>query len=314
METDPPIAPTDNHVTEPVSCDEDWEVALRVLERMLKSHDGIVSSRALRKELERKGVEGARDLAVKLKLYDFESADSGAPRPDFRFYHRGRSFYSEPKYREAEANTDAAADDASEAETLRDEREEEEVPVARRRTHRQEEARLVTYVREALETWYDTDAGPEAPIAFDVHNERPGSDFENVDVIAVHWRSDDVVDVVSVEVKLDFTAKLVQQANNYTRFSNRVWIAVPVQAYLKEAAFELREYDPLLFEYVLNQGLGILACRRGRGRSYEVAPIHWPRLFAPDTVERDTFIERYRSVFEEAQVIAPESPSYPRLR
>ena len=93
-----------------------------------------------------------------------------------------------------------------------------------------------------------------------------------------------------------------------------VWIAVPAQADLTEAAFELREYDPLLFEYVLNQGLGILACRRGRGRSYDISPIHWPSLVVPDAVERDAFIERYRSVFEEAQVIAPTSPTYPRLR
>jgi hypothetical protein len=294
---------------------EDWQRATGILERMLQSHNGCVSSRALRKELERRGIGDARQFVITMKFFDFDAEpDPRTPRPAFRFHHRGRSFYSQEAYRAAEAKTEAAADDASGAEAVIGE-EEEEVAVTPPRAYRQEEARLVTYVKEALEALYGSDFGTEAEIAFDVHNQRPGSEFENVDVIAIHWRSDEVVDVVTVEVKLEFTSKLVQQANNYRRFSNRVWIALPVATNLAEAAPELREKDPLLFEYVVDSGIGVLACRRGRGRAYEVVPIQWPRLMRPDPIERDAFVQRYRSVFEDAGVVAPpRGPSYPRLR
>jgi hypothetical protein len=248
-----------------------------------------------------------------MKFFDFDGEPDGAThRPAFRFYHRGRSFFSEEAYQAAEAKTEAAAQVAGETAPGT---EGEEAPTPRAREYRQEEARLVTYVREQLETICGSDFGPDADIVFDVHNQRPGNDFENVDVIAVHWRSDEVVDIVTVEVKLEFTSRLVQQANNYRRFSNRVWIAVPVSATSGEAAAELRETDPLLFDYVVDLGIGILGCRRGRGRAYEVVPIHWPRLQRPDPIERDAFLDRYRTVFEDAGVVAPRSrQSYPRLR
>jgi hypothetical protein len=140
------------------------------------------------------------------------------------------------------------------------------------------ERRLGTYVVSALESIYQSDHAPEdAPYVFDVHNERAGSEFENVDVMAAHWRSQKVVELVAVEVKLEFTARLVQQARNYGRFADRVWIAVPVLAEAADASGALREFDPLLFEHVVDAGLGILACRRRPGRSYEVLPAHWPR-------------------------------------
>ena len=104
-----------------------------------------------------------------------------------------------------------------------------------------------------------------------MHRDRPGSEFENVDVIAVHWRSDEVAEIVTVEVKLDFTARAVQQASNYRRFSDRVWLAVPVTAKLTLAANELRETDPLLFDHVVDVGLGILACRKSRGAAMKSA-------------------------------------------
>lgn len=218
-----------------------------------------------------------------------------------------------PVYRAAEVETQAAANHASAAEPV--DEEEGDVPAPARRSYRQEEARLVTYVVEALETVYASEYGPERETIFDVHNQRPGNAFENVDVIAAHWRSDEVVDLISVEVKLDFTPRLVQQANNYRRFSHRVWIAVPVAASLPDAASKLQETDPLLFDYIVELGIGVLACRRGRGRSYEVAPIHWPRLLHPDPVERDAFLDRHRVVFEDAGIIAPAAKrSFPRLR
>jgi hypothetical protein len=106
----------------------------------------------------------------------------------------------------------------------------------------------------------------------------------------------------------------VQQARNYGRFSDRVWIAVPVLAEAADASGALREFDPLLFEHVVDAGLGILACRRRPGRSYEVLPVHWPRRSYPDPVEKELFLERYRRSFEEAGVLAPRGGHrYPAL-
>ena len=164
------------------------------------------------------------------------------------------------------------------------------------------------YVEEALENLYASDYGPDVTVAYDIHNERPGKEFENMDVIAVHWRSDKVVEIVGVEVKLEFSSKLVQQAHNYRRFANRVWIALPVRT--DEPAIELRESDSLLFEYVVEEGIGILGCRRRPGGSYEVWPVHWPRYNRPDNVARDELIERYRHVFEGACVVEPLEPQW----
>ncbi len=73
-------------------------------------------------------------------------------------------------------------------------------------------------------------------------------------------------------------------------------------------------FDPLLFEHVVETGLGILACRRRPGRSYEVVPVHWPRRNHPDSVERELFLERYRRQFEQAGVLPPRSGRrYPSL-
>jgi hypothetical protein len=122
------------------------------------------------------------------------------------------------------------------------------------------------------------------------------------------------IDIVTVEVKLKFTSFLVQQARNYTRFSERVWIALPVDATsAKDASVELRAQDTLLFEHVVASGLGILACHRGRGGAYDVFPVHWPSRQAVDERERELFIERYRPQFEESRVIPPAARSYPKL-
>ena len=88
---------------------------------------------------------------------------------------------------------------------------------------------------------------------------------------------------------------------------------IPVSAGPAEAAIELREYDPRLFEYVVEHGLGILACRRAKGRSFDVSPVHWPRKVHPDPIEKEEFIERHREVFEEAGILAKRSRSMPRV-
>jgi hypothetical protein len=179
------------------------------------------------------------------------------------------------------------------------------------RTNRQEEAWLVTYVNRALQEIYLSDANAEEhTFVFDVHSLRKGSSFENADLIAVHWRSRDICELIAVEVKLEFSAQAVQQALSYTRFAHRAWIAVLVET---DSNLELHERNPMLFEYAISRGLGILACRRSQGRGYKVFPVHWPLRHQPDLFEENEFLERYRNKFEEAGILQPRR-QFPRLR
>jgi hypothetical protein len=300
-------------VAEPVkSASHDWELAFKVLGNLLSKSGGSISSTALRKELERNGVVDARPLLNEMKFFNPESsAERGITPPDFRFYHLGWRFFSEERYKAELKNQERATKEEAEVATREVEvQAEEELPVSR--TNRQEEARLVVYVKRALEELYSSDeTREERPYVFDVHSSRNGSSFENVDLIAVHWRPRNVCDLVTVEVKLDFNARVVQQALNYTRFSHRAWIAVPVAT---DSRSELREREPTLFEYAISRGLGILACRRGRGRSYEVYPIHWPLRNQLDPLEEEEFKERYKDEFEEAGIIEREKKPLPRFR
>ncbi len=238
--------------------------------------------------------------------------------PGLRFHGFGKSILTAERYAEARASKDRQADEAARVEGAREELSisvEDEVPSPTiRKKSRQEESRLGTYVSGALENIYESDSGPsDRPYVFDVHSERPGSEYENVDVLAVHWRSDSCVEIVAVEIKLALSAKLLQQARNYTRFADRVWIAVPFSGEVGSAGTILRDLDPLLFDHIVECGLGILACRRGRGSSYEILPVHWPRRLVVDPVEKEMFVERYRGQLEEAQVIRPRETRYPRL-
>jgi hypothetical protein len=288
---------------------EAWSVAIQVLRDLLQQNAGIVSSRALRQALELRKLPDARRLVVSLKYFDFDApSEDGREKPPFRWRSHAKSFYTEERYAKLESAQEQQAAKAEEVVVADIEPEEDEAdaPPKERRRSRQEERRLGAYVVSTLENIYQSDHAPEdAPYVFDVHNDRAGTEFENVDVTAAHWRSTKVVELVTVEVKLDFTARLVQQARNYARFSDRVWLAVPVLAEAADAPGALREFDPLLFEHVVDSGLGILACRRRPGRSYEVLPVHWPRRTRPDQVEKEAFLERYRRQFEQAGVLAP---------
>jgi hypothetical protein len=292
----------------------DWALGFKILGDLLAANDGCVSSMELRRELQTNhGIADARPLVIELKFFNPESSlERGIPTPSFKFYHLGRSFYSEARYNEElkkqqEATTKEADDATDEASLV-----EPEVPAVSR-SNRQEEARLVTYVKSALEEVYSSDANSaDKTFVFDVHSHRKGSTFENTDLIAIHWRSREVCDLIAVEVKLEFSAQVVQQALSYTRFSHRVWVAVPVDT---DSHAELRERNPALFEYAIAQGLGVLACRRRKGRSYEVFPIHWPLRNTLDPLEEEEFLERYREEFEEGGVIEPKDRRRPpRLR
>jgi hypothetical protein len=297
-----------------------WAGALQVLKDMLVRNSGCVSSTALRRELERKGVADSRPVISKLSYFDPEQGiEANFAIPDFQFRHRGRSFYTPDALAEAEKATDTRADAASaiasvappSPEEIAADDVSESAVIVPRRVAKQEEARLVTYIRDALAVIYESDFQPEsADHVFDVHNDRGGSDFENVDLLGFHWRSHEIVETIAVEAKLTFSARLIQQASNYQRFANRVWIALPCSS-----ADELREYDERLFDFVVERGLGILGCIRRRGRSYEVQAIHWPRYQQVDPLERLALIERHRPTFEEAKVVAPLTHArFPKMR
>ena len=294
---------------------QDWELAFRVLREHLE-RDGSVSTVALRRELEQLEKKAdianadslSRSLVVGLTSFDPDSAtEGGIPVPDFKFRHLGRSFYSEEAAKKQEEEALEEADVASHNVTT----VLPEEPAVRRK-NREEEARLVTYVKRKLEEIYDSGFGPaDEDLVFDVHNARKGGGFENVDVIAVHWRPHNICDLVTVEVKLEFSAHAVQQALNYARFSHRTWIAVVVDS---DSPLELSQRDPGLFEYAISRGLGVLACRRLQGRAYDVFPIHWPLRNQPDPVEEAEFHERYREELEKAGALEPDRRQFPRFR
>lgn len=283
-------------------CNEQEIASAQALLGGLLERSSSVSSLGLRRQLELKGFQNARDLvlALRLKTADAEGQEDGSPS----YFHRGKSFYTKQGLLELEQAEAAEAQRAEDLEAQQVPVIEDETPLRR---NRKEEARLVTYVHSALEEIYVGDHAPERieEFVFDVHNERCGGVFENVDLLAIDWRSLKRVELVTVEAKLDFTAQLVHQAHNYTRFSHRVWLAVRVHALPQSAAGALRLSDPRLFDYCIDQGLGILACRPSRGRSYEVFPVHWPRRLSPDPAELEAFMERYRSCLEVAGVLAP---------
>lgn len=313
-----PDASTEDATQSSTPSPADWATGVQVLQELLSRNGGCVSSQGLRNTLEQRGISNARALVVRLRYFDFDSPDDEVQKPSSRWYGHARSFYSPERYEALQKKQEIEATNAEQAEVSEPEEPEDEdeaAPREARPRNRQEERRLGTYVFSALENIYQSEHMPdEAQYVFDVHNDRPGTEFENVDVLAVHWRSSKCVELVSVEIKLDFTARLVQQAKNYGRFSDRVWIAVPVLAEAAEASTALRDFDPMLFEHVVEVGLGILACRRRPGRSYDVVPVHWPRRVHPDPLEKELFLERYRKAFEDAGVIPPRAGrNFPKL-
>jgi len=288
---------------------EKYEVAFKVLADLLGSNGGCVSSAKLRRELESKhDFADAGPVLVELKIFDPQSSrERGIPPAGFGFHHHGRSFYSDKRYAEEVEKQEKEADDASDQASVAE--PEEISPSA---PNRQEEARVVKYVQSALEEIYSSEANSdENEFVFDVHNLRKGGGFENVDLVAVHWQSPDVYELVAVEVKLEFSAHAVQQALNYTRFSHRAWVACVVDS---DSNLELRERYTALFDYAVSRGVGILACRRSQGRGYKVRPIHWPSRSQPALLDENEFKERYRGQLEEAGILERRKKTLPRCR
>lgn len=304
--------------------DDDESALLRrayeILQGSLRDQGGIVSSKILKgglaKELSIEDEE-ASNLLYKLRFFSEDAAEQIGLK-DAKTFHHGRSFYSPEKYDEAMAPTEQ---EFAEKEERFDEWESGDESQLRKRDPKRngEEARLGGYVKTWLEDNYTTEFTPEETeyeYVFDVHTNRPGGSFENVDLIAVHWLDDRVFEVVTVEVKLAFHPGAVYQACSYARFSHRVWVACPVSAGFRDAGSALQMSNPELFDHVVAQGIGILACVRapGRGGSYQPIPVHWPRLQSPDNFQKMRFQERYRPQFEEARVLESQKRRYPSAR
>lgn len=139
-----------------------------MLNDLLTSNKGCVSTTALRRELENHGIADAQPVLVELKFFDPESSrERGIPVPNFKFHHLGRSFYSEERYKqELKKQEEATTKEADAASRQVSVTPPEEPTVSR--TNRQEEARLVAYVKSALEDLYSSEAIPEdRTIVFD---------------------------------------------------------------------------------------------------------------------------------------------------
>ncbi len=301
-----------------------FQTASTTLGRLLVSNQGEISSSALRKELQNNDIVKlaagsedaeafAKDLVLLLKAYSADGEEYREyAKPAQEWKYLGRSFLTSEELNSRVQETESKIiSESREAIVL----VESEIPATpeERKQNKQEEARLGGYVSRALEEIYDTDFVPESvDFCFDVHSNRGGGDYENIDVLAVHWRTESRVEYVTVEIKLEFTARLVQQAANYRRFSHRVWIAVPTDNEGALAAEELRQQDERLFDHCIQLGLGILSCKRAQGKSYRVSAIHWPSCQSPLPGEVEAFQERYRKQLEDGHVLERKNRPRPR--
>lgn len=221
-----------------------------------------------------------------------------------------RSFYTPQKALELESEEQTTP---SELETTCIQTQEEEcfhendeISTKRDSKRSYKERRLCEqYILPFLRALYSSDLNENREVAFCVQNERPSTQFRNVDLIALNWRDTETAEIVTVEAKLEFNAQVVQQAANYSRFSHRVWIAVVVEKSIEveQIVPSLQESDSLLFEYILSLGLGVIACQPGRGGSYACYPVQWPQKKDPDLFEKQNFINSYWETFEEAGLI-----------
>src|SRR6267378_2502313 len=74
--------PRQQPAVEPSNEAEQWKIATETLRKMLEENGGIVSSKTLSPELEKRGIKG-REMNTKLKLFNFDDPDPELHRPDF---------------------------------------------------------------------------------------------------------------------------------------------------------------------------------------------------------------------------------------
>jgi hypothetical protein len=263
-----------------------------ILQELLRD-TGIVSTTKLKSKLRENGITEVEAVVEEL------NSDSALWKKVDRSFCTHEKFVeleeSEPAPGESEIDEDNEDDETFEKASTRETR------------RRSEEKRLCEgYVLPFLKSLYHSAAKPkEFENIFVVQDLRPSSDLRNVDIIAVNWRTEEIAELATIEVKLSFCSQLLQQAANYRRFSHRVWVAVKVQSGIEveEIAASLIEKDALLFDQILHLGLGIIACQKGRGNSYNCYPIQWPQKQVPDEFEKLTFMQDYRETFEQAGLL-----------
>ncbi len=176
-----------------------FRTAAETLLKKLANGGGEVSSSAFRKELQdnelvRQAQDTedpkafAKDLVLLLKAYepkDFPEYE----KPPAEWRYLGRSFLSVERFNSRIQATESAIISENRETAVSAENEVPATPEERRQ-NKQEEARLGGYVSGALEEIYATDSVPEnAAFCFDVHSNRGGGDYENIDELAVHWRT-----------------------------------------------------------------------------------------------------------------------------
>ena len=137
-----------------VSDQQRMDQARQVLGVLLEQNDGCVSSHAVRKTLEEQGVEQARELVTELRFFDSES-DECPTVSGVAYRHSGRSFYTDVAYQKLLREKEKEAEAASSAEDVGVGEDVEHEP--KKRVYRQEEARLVSYVKSSLENAYATE-------------------------------------------------------------------------------------------------------------------------------------------------------------
>jgi hypothetical protein len=228
----------------------------------------------------------------------------------------GKSFQLVPigdTARQNESDTPTEVDCAAESET------ESEIGTIKGKTKKSNKAiedAMCEDIKDTLEDLY-----PESqkthwktketlPTCFNVGSVRGGNSFEHIDVLAVHWKNEKHYEIVAVEAKQDFTAEAVFQALSYTRFADRVWVAVLIPPKISDDNHIewLMDTNLELFEYAIDMGLGILACRRtqggGNGR-YNIYIQSYPQLQTPKKACRENFEKRYQEQLLLAGVVHP---------
>lgn len=282
------------------SLQESPKCGSRKLRRELKAR--VWNSIELESSSETDKTEAINEAIERLKFYKHPDGEQAA------WAHYKRSFFTpEEKAREQKSDYEIQQNNGQEDDEGMD--GGATVKEKRRQTSgiNREEAVMGISVAMHLNELYSQFSPYDLDCALDVHSRRTGSQFENVDAIAADWQDGEVVELVSVEVKLKFGPEVVQQAANYCRFSHRVWIAIrlPQHSSLSKACEYLRGSSPRLFEYVVELGLGIIACRENEERnSYELRPVQWPRRQQPSSLEKKLFLRRYEQEWKQLGVLS----------
>lgn len=281
-----------------------FEDAKSILLKCLEEYS-MISTRELKVLLEENEIEAVDGIISLLKYSVGDESERG-------WRHHGRSFYTPVAYEAQLSDERKAVESSTIVDGEPNNEYNEELPqlsttefCAPKRQHRQEEARMCGYVKSFLYDIYDSEHNPDVENIFQVHSKLSSGAYRNIDILAVDWRTSEHYELVSVEAKLAFNPQAVLQATNYLRFSHRVWLAIKIPSGTQQdaAGSYLKDMNRLLYEQVLDLGIGILACFSTRGRAYKIVPVQWPKLQRPTEIEMHNFKEAYRENLIDAGVL-----------